>query len=150
MAKGVLNLDADHAASRFHDALDHVEDVFLARERHLEVELGEFELAVRAEVFVAEAAANLEISVHAGNHQDLLEDLWRLRQGVELAMMNTARDEAIARAFGSRAREDWRFDFEEAEIVEHLADFEDDAMAQFDVVVQAWTAQVEISVAETR
>ena len=40
--------------------------VLVLDERHLDVELGELGLAVGAEVFVAEAAGNLEIAVEAG------------------------------------------------------------------------------------
>ena len=39
--------------------------VVVVDERHLDVELGEFGLAVGAEVLVAEAAGNLEIAVEA-------------------------------------------------------------------------------------
>ena len=42
-------------------------------------------LAVGAQVLVAETARDLVVAVHAGHHQQLLEQLRRLRQGVELA-----------------------------------------------------------------
>ena len=51
--------------------------------RHLQIDLGELRLAVGAQVLIAEAARDLEILVEAGDHQDLLEDLRRLRQRVE-------------------------------------------------------------------
>ena len=53
-------------------------------EAHLDVELGELRLAIAAQVLVAEAARDLEVAVVAGDHQQLLELLRRLRQRVEL------------------------------------------------------------------
>jgi len=48
-------------------------DIFLAHEGHFHVELGEFRLAVSTQIFISEAFSNLEIAVHAGNHEQLLE-----------------------------------------------------------------------------
>ena len=60
--------------------VDHVLD---ADERHLDVELGEVGLAVGAQVLVAEAAGDLVVALEARDHQQLLEELRRLRQRVE-------------------------------------------------------------------
>ena len=49
----------------------------------LDVDLGELRLAVGAQVLVAEAAGDLEVFLEAGDHQELLVLLRRLRQGVE-------------------------------------------------------------------
>ena len=82
-------------------------------ERHLEVELGELGLAVGAQVLVAEAAGDLVVALVAGHHQQLLEELRRLRQRVEVARAHAAGDEEVARALGRGAREDRRLDLEE-------------------------------------
>ena len=76
------------------------EDRLLLRKRHLQIDLRELRLAVRAQILVAEAARYLEIPVEARDHQDLLEQLRRLRQRVELAGMHAARHQIIARALG--------------------------------------------------
>ena len=62
-----------------------VKHIIAVDEGHFQVELGELGLAVAAQVFVAEAARDLEITVHAGDHQQLLQLLRRLRQGIELS-----------------------------------------------------------------
>ena len=95
-----------------HELLDNGEDVLLAREAHFQVDLGELKLAIGAQVFIAEAAGDLEIAVEARDHEDLLEDLRRLRQGVELAGMHAAGNQKIARALGRGLGEDGRFDLE--------------------------------------
>ena len=58
------------------------DDVFLIREAHLDVELRELRLAIRAEVFIAVAAGELEVAFHTAHHQQLLEQLRRLGKRV--------------------------------------------------------------------
>ena len=99
-------------------SVDHVLDV---DEGHLDVELGEVGLAVGAQVLVAEAAGDLVVALEAGDHQQLLEELRRLRQRVEGALLQAAGDEEVAGALGRRAGEDRRLDLEEALAVEELA-----------------------------
>ena len=150
VAEGPRDLDADHSEGRLHGALDDVEDVLGTHERHLQIELREFRLAVGAKIFVAETAHDLEIAVEAANHQNLLEDLRRLRQRIELAGIDAAGHQIIARALRSRAREHGRFDFVETERVEGLPDFEDHLVAQLQVAMLARTPQVQVAVAQAR
>jgi len=60
---------------RGHETLDHVLDVGLGHERHLEIDLRELRLPVEAQILVPEAAHDLEIAVEAAHHEELLEDL---------------------------------------------------------------------------
>ena len=92
------------------------------RERDLEVDLRELRLAIGAQVLVAEALDDLEVAIESGDHQDLLEDLRRLRQREELAGMHAARHEIVARPFGRRLGQNRRLDLEEALLVEVPAD----------------------------
>ena len=89
-------------------------DVLVLDERHLDVELGELGLAVGAQVLVAEAAGDLEVAVEAGDHQELLVELGRLRQGVEVPGVDPAGDQEVAGALGRAAAQDGRLDLEEA------------------------------------
>ena len=85
--------------------LDGVEDVLLLDEAHLDIELVELAgRAVGAGVLVAEAGRDLEVAVEAGDHDELLELLRRLRQGVELAGMEPRGHQEVARAFRARMR----------------------------------------------
>ena len=81
-------------------ALDEVEDLLLGRVAHLDVELGVLGLAVAALVLVPERPRDLEVPLEAGDHEELLELLRRLRQGVELAREEAARDEVVSGALG--------------------------------------------------
>ncbi len=64
-------------ADFFDDACVHLfdepKDVFPLDEAHLQVELRELGLAIASEVFVTEAACDLEVTLEAGDHQELLD-----------------------------------------------------------------------------
>ena len=125
-----------------------IEDRLRPRERHLDVHLRELRLPIGAQVLVAEALADLHVAVHARDHQDLLEQLRRLRQREELARVHAARHQVVARAFGRRLREDRRLDLEKAVRVEVPPDRRRHPVAQDDVVLQPRPAQIEIAVLE--
>ena len=126
---------------------DHVLDV---DEGHLDVELGELGLAVGAGRLVAEAARHLVVALEAGDHQQLLEQLRRLRQRVEGALLLAAGDEEVAGALGGRAGQDRRLDVDEALAVEELAHRRDDPVAQHQRLAHLLAAQVEVAVAQPR
>jgi hypothetical protein len=90
----------------------------LVEERGLDIELGEFGLAVGAQVLVAETARDLVVAVQARHHQQLLEQLRRLRQRVELAREVARRHQVVAGAFGRGLGQDGRLDIHEAMRVE--------------------------------
>ena len=144
------NVDADLAEARRQRALDDLEHHRRRRKRHLEVHLRELELPIGAQRLVAEAARDLHVAIEAGDHQDLLEDLRRLRQRVELARMHARRHQEVARAFGRGLGQDRRLDLVEAVLVEVLAQRHRDAMAQADVVLQLRPAQIEIAILQPR
>ena len=107
--------------------LDEAHHRVLVDEAHLEVELGELRLAVAAQVLVAEAAGDLEVAVDARDHQELLELLGALRQGVDAARLEARRDDEVAGALGRRLDEVRRLDLDEAVGVVDLADRLDEA-----------------------
>ena len=78
----------------------------LGHERRLDVELGELELPVGAQVLVAQAPRHLEVAVDARHHEQLLGDLRALGQHVELAPVAAAtarRTRAPLRGWASTA-----------------------------------------------
>ena len=77
-------------------------------EAGLEVELGELELAVGAQVLVAHAASDLVVAVEPADHEELLGDLRALRQHVELARVQARGNDELARALGRRGPEQRR------------------------------------------
>src|ERR1022692_576428 len=81
-------------------ALEQRVDVLAVDERRLDVHLGELHLAVGAQVLVPEAARDLEIPLHPGDHQDLLELLRGLRKGIELPRVDARGHDVFARPLG--------------------------------------------------
>ena len=65
--------------------LEHVQHLLAFRVRQLDVELAELELAVRAQILVSEAGGDLVVALEARDHEQLLEQLWRLREREEVA-----------------------------------------------------------------
>ena len=130
----------------FHEPLEHLDDILLLHEAHLAVDLGEFRLAVGAQVFIAETFGDLEISVVAADHEELLEELRRLGECIELAGVHSGGHHEVACALGSGLHENRGFDFQEALRVEITTDFESHLMAQLEILAHAGTAEVKISV----
>ena len=108
-----------YGLERFGEHLFHeVHDIFALNEAHLDVYLGEFRLAIRTKVFVAEAACDLIVAFNAADHEHLLELLRRLRQCVERARVRTRRNDVVTCAFWSGIRKDRGLNLEEAMLVQ--------------------------------
>ena len=110
--------------------LHHVVEELLVGEAHLDVQLRDLLDAVGAEILVPEADRDLVVAVEAGDHRQLLQDLRALRQRVEAALLEPARDDEVARTFGRRLEEDRRLDVEEAGRLHLAADDPDHLRAQ--------------------
>ena len=126
------------------------EEELLIREGHLDVELRDLLHPVGAQVLVPEAARDLEVAVEAADHEELLEDLGRLREGKEPAGLKAARDDEVARPLGRRLEEDRRLDLEEAAALHRPPDRRDHRAAESDVALHLRAAQVEPAVAEAK
>jgi len=81
----LVQIDAEpRFPDREDQAFDQLKQVVLVDEAELDVDLGELGLAIDAQIFVAEAAHDLKIAIEAGHHEQLLEQLRALGEGVEL------------------------------------------------------------------
>ena len=129
---------------------EQIADFLFRQERGFAVDLREFRLTVGAQVFVAEALHDLVVAIEVRDHQQLLEQLRRLRQREELAGVRTRRHQVIARAFRRALGEHRRFDVDEALRVEILAHFDRHAITQAQVLLHLRTAQVEHAMREAR
>ena len=128
------------------EALHEAEHVVLFDERHLDVELGELGLPIGAQVFVAEAPCDLEVLVVAGNHEQLLVQLWALRQREELAVEDAARHEIIPRSLRRTLAEQRRLEFQEPAGIEVIADHFVHAVAQNHNPLERAPPQVEVAI----
>ena len=83
-------------------------------------------LGRRAGVLVAKAWCDLEVLVEPGDHDQLLELLRRLRQGIELARMVAARHQIIACPFRRRGSQNWGLYFQKTLFCHASADRRND------------------------
>ena len=113
-----------------HQALHQTHDVVLGEEGGLDVQLRELRLPVGAQVLVAEAAHDLVVTVEAGDHQQLLEDLRRLRQREELARVRAAGHQIVARALRGGLGQHRRLKVDEPVPVQERAHGAREVMAQ--------------------
>ena len=131
-----------------HGVADRGVDVVLVDEAHLGVELHELVLAVGAQVLVAEAAGDLVVAVDAGHHQQLLEQLRALRQGVERTRLLAAGDDELAGALRRRRHQHRRLDLDEALLLHRPADRRVGGRADAQVALHALATDVEVAVLE--
>ena len=130
------------------EVLHRADDVLVLDERHLDVELGELGLAVGPEVLVAEASGDLEVAVEPGDHQDLLVELRRLRERVEVGRVDAAGDEEVAGAFGRAPAQDRRLDLEEAEARHRVAHQLRHLVAEDEDLLHRRPTEVEVAILE--
>ena len=130
------------------ERLHRLHDLVLRQERRLDVELREFRLAIGAQVLVAETLHDLVVAVEPRDHQQLLEDLRRLRQREELAGVRARGHEVVARAFGRGFGQYRRFDIHEAGVIEISAHRASYLVAQTQALRHVLATQVDVAVLE--
>src|SRR5918994_1059809 len=144
-----VDVDAgDRLRAGAHGLVDEGDDLGLADEAGLHVELGELELAVGTQVLVAQAAGDLVVAVDAAHHAQLLEELWALGQGVEGAGLLPRRDHEVAGALGRRRNQHGRLDLGETLALHRRADGAVRLRPGAQVALQAVAAQVDVAVAQ--
>ena len=127
-------------------ALEQRVDVFARDERGLDVHLRELHLPIRTQIFVAEAARDLEIFLHSRHHENLLKLLRRLRQRVELSRVNPRRHEILARTFRRALKQGRRLHFDELLGVKIITDRLRRLVAHVQILPHLRTAQIEITI----
>ena len=110
----------------------------------------ELRLPIRPQIFIAEAFHNLKILFEARDHQDLFEQLRRLGQCIEIAVMEAARHQVISRAFGCRFGQDGCLDLPESLAVHIITHGHRDAMPHAKRFLHLGPAQVEVAVFQAK
>ena len=147
--RGDVDID-DGLEKVAHHAFEEVQDVLLFHEAHLAVDLGELGLAVGAQVFIAEAAHDLEVAVVACHHQKLLEGLRALRQGVEFAGVHAAGHHEVAGSLRGGLDEAGSLDLHETLAIQIVADLMCHAVTQHQRFLERVAAQVQIAVSSAQ
>jgi len=129
--------------------LDRLEHVLLLDKGHLQIELVEFaRRAVGARILVTETGCDLKIAIEARHHEELLILLRCLRQGVELAGMDTRRHQKVASAFRRRGGQDRRLELGKVLLLHTPPYARNHLGAQHDIGVHMLPSQIEEAVAK--
>ena len=129
--------------------LQNAQHVRLTGEGHLHIQLIEFAGgAVGTGVLVPEAGGNLEVTVKAGGHQQLLELLGRLGQSVELAGVVPGGNQIVPGALRGGSGEDGGGDLQKSLLGHQPPQLGNHLAAQDDVGLHGGVAQVEEAVFE--
>ncbi len=129
-----------------HEFLNRLEDCLFITEGHLNIDLGEFRLTVSTQILITETSGNLEILLHTGNHQQLLENLRRLRQSPEVSLVDSGRHQIVTGTLWCRTGQNWCFHFHEAVFIQIVAGNHADLVPQHQILLQNRTAQIQIAV----
>ena len=133
---------------RCHELLHEGHNIFGVDEGHLEVDLRKLRLPVGAEVLVAEALHDLVVPFEPRHHEDLLEELGRLRKGKEHPRVQSARDQIIPGPLGGALGQERRLHVDEPVAVEKAAHGLGDLMAGDKRLLELRPAEVEVPVLE--
>ena len=137
----------DHGTSDLDGHLLHPgHHVRLGHEAHLEVQLGELRLPVATQVLVPEATRDLEVAVHARDHQQLLHLLRALGQRVDVARLEPRGHDEVPGALGRGLDEQRRLHLHEPRRVMGLPDLLDEPAAGQDALLERLPAKVEVAV----
>ena len=117
-------------------------------EAHLHVDLRELRLPVGTRVLVAEAADDLEVPLDAADHQNLLEELRRLRQGVKRILDQPAGHQEVTCPFRRALGQHGRLDFPEPQLVEVVPHEGRDLVPDLQPVLRHGPPQVDIAVGQ--
>ena len=107
-------------------------------------------MPVGAQVFVTEAAGDLEIAFDTGDHEQLFHLLGRLWQGVEITRLHPARHQEIPGALRGALDEDRGFDLQEVAVAQEVPDVLDHVVPQCQVAQHGRPPQVQVAVPQAQ
>ncbi len=122
------------------------EHILLVHKGHFHVHLGELRLPVGPQVLVPEAAGHLVVFIHAAHHEQLLEDLRALGQGIEGARMHPAGHQVIPGALGGGLAQHGGFHLAEALPVQEALRGGLHPVAEAQRPLQGGPAQVQVAI----
>lgn len=115
---GQLDLKAGCLPDGRDDLLGHGHDILLRGEAHLDIKLGELRLAIGSEVLVTVATGYLVVPLEPADHQQLLQELGGLRQGIPGTGRQAGRHQEVTGTLRSGLDQGGRLDFAEVHIVQ--------------------------------
>jgi len=125
---------------------DHGHHVLGLDKGHLQVQLRELRLPVRTKVLIAKTAGDLHVAVVAGDHQDLLVKLRRLRQGIKLALLDATGHEVVSGALRRAPAQHGRLHVDETQLIEVVPHQLDHPVPQDHGLLHFGPAEIDVAV----
>ena len=129
--------------------LEELEHILLFHKRHLTVDLRKLGLTVCTQVLIAETLGNLEVTVEATDHQQLLQGLGRLGQSIELSWIHTTGHHKVTGALWGRTNQNRRLHLDEVLAIQEVTNQDRHTVTQFEVLTDSGTTKIQITVLHT-
>ena len=130
----------------FYEPFHCAHNVIFIDETHFDIKLRKFGLPIGAQILVAKTAHDLVVTIEPGHHQQLFEDLRRLRQRKKLARVCAAWNDVVASPFGRCPRQHRRFHIDKTVAVEEVAHRPGDFVPQHQIRRHVVASQVEVAI----
>ena len=125
-------------------------DIFLADKCHLHINLRKLRLTICAKILIAEALSNLVVALNATNHQQLLQQLWRLWQCIEVSTLHSGGDQEVTSSLRSRFEQRWSFYLGKVTLMECLTKRKRKIRTHTKILCHLRTAQVNIAIPQAK
>ena len=133
-----------------HHTFHHGKNGFLIYEGHLNIQLSKLRLTICTEILIAEAAYNLEILLHTRNHQNLLVNLRRLWQSIELTWVQTAWYQEVTGTLWGGLTKHRSLNLQEAIAVKVVTHNLGNTMTKHEILLHLWTTEIQITILQTK
>ena len=125
-------------------------DIFLADKCHLHINLRKLRLTICTEVLVAETLSNLVVALNTANHQQLLQQLWRLWQCVEVPALHPGWNQEVTSSLRSRFKQRWSLYLGKVTLMECLTKRKSKIRTHTKILCHLWTAQVNVAISQAK
>ena len=130
----------------FYQSFKHVQNVFLFYKRHFTVDLRKLRLSVGSQILIPEAFNDLVVSIVTTHHQQLLEGLWGLGEGIKLSLIHSGRNYKISCTFWSGFDQERSFNIHELVLMQIIARRTVYSITQFKISLYGISSQIQITV----
>ena len=129
------------------DFLTNLKYIFLCSKTHLEVELIEFSRrSVCSCILISEAGCDLIVLVKTGHHQKLLKLLGSLRQGIELTLILSWRNDIVSCTLRWRSCKDRSLELDESHLLHLWSQIRDNLGTEKDIILNLLITKIQVSV----
>ena len=125
-------------------------DIFLADKCHLHINLCKLRLTICTKILIAEALSNLVVALNTANHQQLLQQLWRLWQCIEVSALHSGWNQEVTSSLRSRFEQRRSLYLGKITLMECLAKRKGKIRTHTKILCHLRTTQVNVAVPQAK